>query len=247
MMCLWLLARLLCGGLLVCLVLIFLLFKHDFIMARSIGVTEFLARKFDVFDFEDKWLDSFGLPERNSKWIVYGHSGNGKTEFCMQLARYFCNFGKVYYNSFEQGISKSLQDCVQRNDFVPVKGKIVFGDKDSFDAMLVKLGERNSARVVFIDSRDYLNLTAEQFRTLTKRFPRKSFVIICWESGGKPKGEYAKSIEFMCDVKIRVDRFVAYPRSRFGGCAEYVVWENAPSLPQVNKVRVVESGTLKLF
>ena len=73
---------------------------------RSIGITEFLDRKFDTYPFDGQFKDTFGEPEKNFKMIVYGKPGNGKTEFGFQLTKYLAQFTRVYYNSFEQGISK---------------------------------------------------------------------------------------------------------------------------------------------
>lgn len=198
-------------------------------MARSIGITEFLDRKFITYPFAGEWLATFGEPERNMRCIIYGRPGQGKTEFCIKLSKYMAGFTKVYFNSFEQGISKTLQDALRRNDMQDVSGRVIFGDQESFDEMLNRLGNKNSPSVCIIDSRDYINLTAQQFKTLVDRFPRKAFIIVCWESGGKPRGEFAKQIEFMCDVKIRVSNFIAYPRSRFGGNQNFTIWANKPN------------------
>lgn len=195
-------------------------------MSRSIGITEFLNRKFVTYAFQGEWLDTFGEPERNMRAIIYGRPGQGKTEFCIKLAKYMAGFTKVYFNSFEQGISKTLQDALRRNEMQQVNGRVIFGDQETFDEMLNRLSNKNSPSVCIIDSRDYINLTAHQFKTLVDRFPRKCFIIVCWESGGKPRGEFAKQIEFMCDVKIRVSNFIAYPRSRFGGNQNFTIWEN---------------------
>ena len=200
-------------------------FIHSFIMSRSIGVAEFLARKFDVLPFEGKWKDSFAEPEKNFRMVVYGKPGNGKTEFCIQLAKYISQFKKVFYNSYEQGISKSLQDAIVRNNMEECKGRVMFGDRVNFKDLMAKLKGRNSAQVVFIDSRDNMGLTYHQYDRLVKTFPRKSFIIICWESSGKPKGEHGKSIEFMVDIKLHVRNYRAYPRCRFGGNRPYVIWD----------------------
>lgn len=196
-------------------------------MSRSIGITDFLNRKFDTYDFDGQFLTSFGEPEKNFTMIVYGHPGNGKTEFCLQLAKYMAQFTKVYYNSFEQGISKTLQDGLKRNNMQEVAGRVMFG-KETFQEMVARLKRRNSGGMVVIDSRDYLNLTTEQYKKLIELFPRKSFIVVCWESAGKPKGEYAKGIEYMVDIKVHVRNFKAYPRCRFGGNAPYVIWDKKP-------------------
>ena len=192
---------------------------------RSIGITEFLERKFDTYPFDGQFKDTFGEPEKNFKMIVYGKPGNGKTEFGFQLTKYLAQFTRVYYNSFEQGISKTLQDAIIRNNMITVKGKVIFGDKDNFDDMIERLSSKNAPQVIVIDSRDYLNLTHQQFKILCEAHPRKAFIIICWESANKPKGEHAKAIEYMCDIKVRVLNFQAEPRSRFGGNKKYVIWD----------------------
>jgi hypothetical protein len=199
---------------------------------RAIGIADFLAKEFKTYPLEGKLLEHLGLPEQNFKMLVYGHTGNGKTEYCIQLAKYFARFAKVYYNSFEQGVSKTLQDAIRRNDLIEVKGKIVFGNREGLDEMIMRLKAKGSARIVFIDSRDYMNLTIEEFKRLTALFPRKSFIVICWESSGKPKGDHAKSMAYMCDIKVRVANFRALPVSRFGGNKEYVVWDRNSSSGQ---------------
>lgn len=194
---------------------------------RAIGINDFLSRKFETYDFTGAWKDTFGLPERNMKVIIWGDPGNGKTEFCIQLAKYMAKFTKVYYNSFEQGICKTLQDALLRNDMMQVNGRVVFGDQETFEEMLDRLGTRNAPQVCIIDSRDYINLTTAQFKRLIDAHPRKCFVVVCWASGSKPRGEFAKQIAYMCDVKIQVQNFVAHPRSRFGGNKKFTIWNRA--------------------
>lgn len=197
---------------------------------RTIGITAFLERKFDTFPLEGAWLAALGEPEKNFKMILFGKPGNGKTEFAIQMAKYFAQFTKVYYNSFEQGISKTLQDALKRNNMQEVVGRVVFGDKETFEEMMQRLSGKNAPQIVIIDSRDYLNLTGQQYKALTEAHPRKAFVIICWESGGKPKGEHAKAIEYMCDIKCYVRNFVMEPRSRFGGNEKFVIWDRKQNI-----------------
>ncbi|MEO0626655.1 MAG: hypothetical protein AAFY91_06680 [Bacteroidota bacterium] len=191
---------------------------------RAIGVNDLLKRKFDLYDFDGKWRASFGSPEKNFRALVYGDSGNGKTEFVVQLAKYLARFGKVYFDSFEQGISQSLKDAFIRNDMHEVAGNLVIGDKDSFEDLYYRMGARNSPKFCIIDSLDYMDLTADQYRQLVERYPHKSFIIISWSAGRKPKTQAAKDILYMVDIKIRVYEYKAFVASRFGGCEPYVIW-----------------------
>lgn len=194
-------------------------------MQRALGVKDFLKRKFVCYPFDGEWLETFGEPETNFRMIVYGKPGNGKTEFCIKMAKYCSQFAKVYYNSFEQGISKSLQDALLRNRMEEVEGSVIFGDKEELHEMVVRLKKKHSPRIIFLDSRDYMNLSKDEFKMLIELFPHKSFVVICWEASGKPRGEHAKAIEYMCDIKVQVAKFIAHPRSRFGGNKPFVIWK----------------------
>jgi len=201
---------------------------------RGIGINQLLNKEFDVYEFADAWYASFNSPEKNFKALVYGLPGNGKTEFCIKWAKYLTQFGKVYYNSFEQGVSKSLQDAATRNNLKEVSGKMIFGNKETLEEMTDRLSRRNSPKIIFIDSLDYMNFTDGQYKQLTERFPKKAFIIICWEKSQKPQSNYAKKIEYMVDVKIRVQNFKAYPRCRFGGNVPYVIWNKPKAKPERN-------------
>ena len=194
-------------------------------MSKAIGIKDFMERKFVTYPFTGEWLKHLGTPEKNFQMIIYGDPGNGKTDYAIKFSKMIAQCGaKVYYNSFEEGISCTLQEAVRRNELMDVKGRILFGNKETTDDMITRLAKRNSANVVVIDSRDYMNLTTEQYKKLQHRFPKKAFVILCWQSGGKPKGQYAKDIEYMCDIKVQVSHFKAHSRSRFGGNEVYTIW-----------------------
>lgn len=185
-------------------------------LKKSIGINELLDVQFRQLDFTDEWLMMFGKPEHNFKMLVYGDPKNGKTDSCIAFAKYLSQFGLVYYNSYEQGKSKSLQDAVKRNKLEEVAGRVMFGNKDSFEDMKLKL-KTNRAKFVFIDSRDYMNLTMDDFKELTSLYPKKSFIVICWEKSGKPAGDQAQSMVYVMDIVVRIKNFVAYPTSRFAG------------------------------
>ena len=130
----------------------------------------------------------------------------------------------VYYNSFEQGISKTLQQAIRRNGFADVAQKITFGDKESYEQMCERLSRRNGPRFCFIDSRDYMDMTLEQFKELETRFPGKAFIIICWQEGKQPRSVHGQNILYRVDVRVFVKDFVASVQSRFEGDEPYIIW-----------------------
>lgn len=202
-------------------------------IGKALGVTHFLAKKFDLYAFEDEWLETFGQVEKNFKACIYGKPGHGKTEMCIKLAKYLTRFGTVLYNSFEQGISKTLQSSIERNNLDEVNGKITFGDKITLTQLYSRLARKKSADIVFIDSRDYMGITAEDYSMLTEQFPRKAFVIICWQEGSRPAGKAGREIEYMADIKVMVKDFIALPRSRFGGNKPFVIWDRGTKLEEL--------------
>lgn len=194
---------------------------------RAIGVQAFIDKAFDTLAFTGEWKESFGEPEKNFKMILYGNSGEGKTEFTVRFSKYLAEFGKVSYVSPEQGISKSLQDAIKRNQMETVAGKVMFLTGGTFDELLIYI-RKSRSKFIIIDSLDYMKLTVDQFKTLIARFPKKAFIIIAWAKNGSPKSQHAKDIEFMCDIKSLVESFrITLPTSRFGGNKEFVIWDVA--------------------
>ena len=194
---------------------------------RAIGINAFIAKRFDTYAFEGQWKESFGEPEKNFKMILYGSSVSGKTEFSVQFSKMLASFGKVSYISSEQGISKSLQDAINRNNMQEVAGKVMFVAGGIFDDVVDYI-KRSKSRVIIIDSLDYMKLTTDQYKLLIKTFPKKSWIIIAWAKNGSPKSQHAKDIEFMCDIKSYAEDFkIKLPGSRFGGNKEFVIWDGA--------------------
>lgn len=194
-------------------------------MARALGVTEFLNKKFTEYPFTDKWMVAMGKPETNFKMIIYGRPKNGKTEFCIKFAKYMTRFGKVLYNSFEQGHSKSLQDAFRRQNMKEVSGKIIVTHKEKYDEMFKRLKKKKSPNIVFIDSLQYIKLSIDQWKELIETFRKKVFIVISHASGDEPKGSAAESIQYDVDISVLVKGFAAYCQGRFGGGDTIIIWE----------------------
>lgn len=209
-------------------------------MPRVIGVSQILSKEYRELDFEEKWASSFGRPGDPFSMLVYGHPKNGKTSFMMQMAKYLTKFGKVFYNSIEEGDSKSIQDAMirARMDEIP-QGKFMLGTGYYFRDLVEYLKGTNRGKFIILDSRDYMNLTSHQFKTLITRFPNKCFVVICWEQAGKPAGKFAKDIEYMVDIVCHVANYKAKVRGRFGGGQEFVIWEEG-----IKKGKLAAQGSL---
>lgn len=191
-----------------------------------------MNKKFSSLPIPQKWVDAIGEISDPFTWMVFGHPKNGKTSFLLQFCKDIATSGiKVYYNSMEEGHSKTLQDAFIRVGMSDIpNGMFSLGDRDTLDAMMLKL-KTNRARVVVIDSRDYMKLTADQWKRLTNAFPKKSFVLVCWEQAGKPMGKYAKDIAYMVSMITHVSNFTATTNGRFGAGLKYTIWNKVKTSP----------------
>lgn len=197
--------------------------KHR--LSKTITSAQFIKMQFNTLAFEGEWKDFMGCPEDNFSMLLYGESGNGKTEGEIKFCKYMAQFGNVYFNSNEQGISYSLQTSWIRNDIASMGDKIRLVHKEPYDKMVARLKRKKSAKIVFIDSIQHTKITYDMWLALRAMFPKKIFILISHSDGRLPQGAAAKAILYDVDVKVYVKDFVMYGRGRFGGGKSYIIYE----------------------
>jgi KaiC/GvpD/RAD55 family RecA-like ATPase len=195
-------------------------------MGRTLGVSQIMSKKYSYYELDQEWIDGVGLLSKPFTLLVYGKPKNGKTSFVMKLCKHLTKFGKVYYNSAEEGDSKTIQDALilAKMEESPA-GKFMIGDRDTFLEMKEKLAKKNSGAFVVIDSIDYLYFDVHQYKKLIEEFPNKSFIIISWEKGGEPKSQAARDIKHMVGAVVHVKNHVAHTIGRYGPTEPYVIWD----------------------
>lgn len=194
-------------------------------MARAASLDQVLRTRFKVLPFEGEWKDSIGCPELTGSWIVWGNSGNGKTRFALQLCKYLCQFGRVAYDSLEEGVSVSLVKAIKETNMMEVRRKFVVLDKEPIDQLTERLEKPKSPDIVCVDSLQYTGMSYEQYKALKERFPKKLFIWISHADGTLPEGRVAKKVRFDSNVKVFVQAYRAEPVSRYGGGKPYIIWE----------------------
>lgn len=194
-------------------------------MKRAYSVDNVLNAKFNTLDFDGEWEEAIGSPELSGTWIVFGDIKNGKTSFTMQLTKYLTKFERVAYNSVEEGLSLSVKSAYKRNGLKEVSGKFILLDKESVDELIERLQRRKSPNVVVVDTVQFWELSFADYKRIKASFPNKLFIYISHTEGRIPDGSVAKKIWRDANVAIRIDGFVAFPKSRYGGGAPYVIWE----------------------
>lgn len=194
------------------------------IVKKAKSYSELEKKNFKTFPFTGQMKESFGIPERNGVWIIWGESGNGKTRLALQVAKAFTDFTKVHFNSLEEGMRLSFLHALRENNMKSVGSRITFASED-FESLKARLLKKRAPKVVFNDSLQYLKITMKQYAELKELFPDVVFVFVSHAKGDQPKGTVADEIRYDADVKIYVKDFVAQVKSRFGGNQPYVIWE----------------------
>lgn len=181
---------------------------------RAWSPTDIERAKFKELEFEGEWLREIGKPEITGSWIIMGPPKNGKTSFAMMVAKYLTNFGRVYYNSIEEGFSKTIQLAFKRVDMSETKGKLILA-QENFNQMYTRLSRHKSPDIVIIDSLQFMELEFSEYKKLKVDFANKIFIFISHVDGRKPEGKTAQRIWRDANVIARVEGRRAFIESRF--------------------------------
>ena len=203
-------------------------------MAKILGVQQFLASKKKSMDFEGAWYDLLGRPALKGSWIIWGASGSGKTSFACRLCKYLTNFGRVAYDSMEEGDSRSLQRSFEDVNMMEVSGRLVLLDQMPIDELSKKLENRKSWDIVLIDSLQYAGMDYKRYKQLREKHPGKLFIFISHAKGNNPDGSTATRVMYDSGCKIYVEGFRADAKSRYLEKGQeqkpFVIWEEKAAL-----------------
>ena len=194
-------------------------------MARAYNVNDLLNKKFELMPFTGPWRKSFGKPCKQFSMMIMGPSGEGKTELAIKLAKYLAGFGKVAFNSIEQGFSHTLKMAVERNHLQEVADSFLILDKEDLTDLTKRLRKQRSPDFLVIDSIQYLRATKDEYFEFKNEFyPKKGIIYISHQDGNDPKGALARDVWFDVDIHVRVEGFKAFPSKRLnGGGKPYVI------------------------
>jgi len=181
------------------------------------GVREVLSMKFDTFPFEGAFKDAFSTPERRGVWFIWGDSGNGKTTFAMQLAKELCKYGRVAYDSLEEGSSLTMRNTMLRCGMMEVNRRFLLLDAEPMEQLNIRLHRQKSPDIVFIDSFQYTQMSYRQYIEFKEANRNKLLIFISHADGKQPNGRAAKSVMYDATLKIRVEGFRAFSKGRFIG------------------------------
>jgi hypothetical protein len=203
-------------------------------MPKTIGLQQLHKKVYSlVSGLPEDFVASIG--EIDDAWdaIIYGASGNGKSNFTVMLLKALIKAMncKCEYVSYEEGHSKTVQDTwIKRHNMLEEVGNMVqITDHMTYEELDKKMGKKQSAKIWVIDSIPASGLTQQQWAKLKQKYvfgrKRKIMIAIAWSEGDKPQGSHARAIEYYAQIKLYVDKLIVFPKSRFGGNRPFVIWE----------------------
>lgn len=208
------------------------LWKRDHpVLRRALSVSDVLRLKRETYAFEGAWAEAFGQPEQNGVWFVWGGSGNGKTSFVLQLCKELSRFGRVAYDSLEEGASLTMQNAFVKMGMQDVARRFVLLDREGMEQLDARLGKRKSPDIVVIDSFQYTGMTFRDYQAFKERHADKLLIFISQADGSKPVGRTAVSVMYDAALKIFVSGYRAISKGRyFGTKGYYTIWEERARL-----------------
>ena len=195
-------------------------------MGKILGLEQVRATKHKVLEFDGAWRAAFGRPARTGTWLIWGSSNSGKTRFALQLCKYLCRFGRVAYDSLEEGFSLSMANTLERFGLAEANGRVSI-DCCPVAELSEKMSRRKSADIWVIDSFQYSQLSYKEYIRFKERHPDKLVVFVSQADGKKPAGRAAASVMYDSALKVWVEGFRAFSKGRYiGEKGYYTVWED---------------------
>ena len=194
---------------------------------RAYSVRDIESKKWVTLPWGEKWSSPFGYPADNARWFISGASASGKSSFVMQLAKELCNYGRVLYMSYEEGVNQSFQRRLGYLHMDEVQGRFRVAMGDTWDELVARLKKPKSAKFVIIDSFQVAPWDYPEAVRLMETFPKRCFIWISQEKKSQPLGGGAVRLKYICDMKVRVVGYKAYCQGRSIGEAGsyFTVWE----------------------
>lgn len=163
---------------------------EDFGSDKISSMKNIADMKFQLLNFQGRWLDFFGQPQTNFFLVIHGMSGEGKSHFAMQLTKYLAEqFGRVLYVSGEEGWASTFQQKIMKLGVNAVPNAYG-GDIRTGEELLTEV-PANKFHFIVIDSLNNMGIDAELMRQIRARFKHSAIIAICQNTkDGKVRGSY---------------------------------------------------------
>lgn len=186
-------------------------------MARSLTARQALTIRHPLIHLQGGWGDCIGGMDRTGVVFFWGQSGNGKTSAAISFAKALTPFGRVLYDSLEEGLSQSFLNALGRHSVQDCGSRFQVVAGESIDELDKRLDRHKSPDFVVIDSFQYTQLSYKSYMEFKTRHPDKLIVFVSHADGKQPAGRAAKSVMYDAGLKIWVEGHRAFSNGRFIG------------------------------
>lgn len=194
-------------------------------MARTLSAKQVLTIKFDTIRLGGGWDECVGEIETTGIWFIWGNSGNGKTSAVVSLCKELSAFGKVLYNSREEGVSLTMQNTLRRYGMGELGSRFQLANM-SLQELDEKISQKRSPKFVVLDSFQFMGLTYKDFRAFCEKHKNKMLIFVSRTRGRQPEGRAAISAMYDASCKIWVEGYKAFSKGRFvGTTGEMTIWD----------------------
>ena len=193
-------------------------------MKKALSMVDLMRKNREVYAFEGALQEAFGQPEQNGVWFIWGRSGNGKTSFVLQLCKELTRYGKVAYDSLEEGDSLTMQNALMRVGMGDVGRRFILLN-ESLEELDTRLKRRRSPDIVVVDSFQYAHIELKQYEEFIDQHKNKLIIFVSQADGLKPWGRTAQSAMYSASLKIWVEGYRAISKGRYrGNLGYYTIW-----------------------
>lgn len=194
-------------------------------MARTLSAKQVLTIKFDTIRLGGGWDECVGEIETTGIWFIWGNSGNGKTSAVVSLCKELSAFGKVLYNSREEGVSLTMQNTLRRYGMGELGSRFQLANM-SLQELDEKISQQRSPKFVVLDSFQFMGLTYKDFRAFCEKHKNKMLIFVSRTRGRQPEGRAAISAMYDASCKIWVEGYKAFSKGRsVGTTGEMTIWD----------------------
>lgn len=193
-------------------------------MARTLSARQLLSMRFETIRLGGGWDECVGEVEPRGIWFVWGNAGNGKTSAVVSLCRELAAFGKVLYNSREEGASLTMRNTLSRFSMADLGCRFQLADMP-LEELDARLSQPKSPKFVVIDSFQFMGIGYREFQAFCRKHPGKLLIFVSRADGKRPEGRPATSAMYDASLKIWVEGYKAFSKGRFiGQTGECVIW-----------------------
>lgn len=150
--------------------------QTDISSDKIINSHDLKKMEFKALNFQGEWQHFFGFPSINFHCVIHGMSGEGKSTFSIQFAKYLAdNFGRAIYVSGEEGFSKTFKDKFSNNH--AVSQFLDVADLRTFDNIIQEVPQE-TYNFIFIDSLDNMKIDADRMKKIKVHYKNSALITI---------------------------------------------------------------------